>query len=130
MCVEFFTIDVKSLAVNMGEGLERLPTKDLNSSIPFPETFEVMNTGHVVVDVVMSSTALGTFLGLFTTNGIFSRFRRIRFNFVIVCLKIFGGQMSTFVMTTIIGIFNAQAIPICSRVMRGIPMLLPIKTMA
>ena len=123
--VEFFTMEEKSLAVSIGAGLERFPMKDLNSSIPFPVTFEVMNTGHVVVDVVISSTALLTFFGLFTTNGIFSRLRRIRFNFVIVCLKIFGGQISTFVITTMIGIFSAQAIPIYNKFVEAAKRLQP-----
>ncbi len=39
---------------------------------------------------------------------------RMRVNWVMVCCRICGGQMSIFVMTTITGTFRARAMPRCS----------------
>lgn len=49
-------------------------------------------------------------IGIFLAPGDLS----ILVNWVMVCCKICGGQMSIFVITTITGTFNARAMPRCS----------------
>lgn len=81
----------------------------------WPVTFETWKTGQMrwemnCVAVEMQSARLLTKIGILRAPGDL----RILVSCVIVCWRIWGGQMSILVITTRTGTFKARAMPRCS----------------
>lgn len=88
-----------------------------------PVTLETKNTGHILsltncVAVLIHSSRLRMKVGIFLAPGLFM----ILVICAIVSSKMFGGQMSILVTTTMTGTLRARAIPRCSLLMPTRPL--------
>lgn len=95
--------------------------KERTRSRDWPVTFETWKMGQMRwemnwVAVVMTSAWVLTKRGILRAPGDF----RILVSWVMVCWRMWGGQMSTLVMTTMTGTLRARAMPRCSLVVISI----------
>mmetsp|Transcript_11220 Transcript_11220/g.28370 ORF Transcript_11220/g.28370 Transcript_11220/m.28370 type:complete len:226 (+) Transcript_11220:680-1357(+) len=110
----------------------RLARKRRRMSRPSPETLEILKTGaRRPSDVAIFSAHSAACASDLTPTGILRAPGDLRSfaMFSMVCLRMSGGAMSTFVTTTKMGRRSATAMARCSLVMRRTPMFAPTTSM-
>ena len=103
--VETFTSDIRDLEDWANARADKLGLKDLLDNL---RDFGIVH--RILTAVLMHCSRFLINIGIFFAPGDL----RILVSWVTVCSKIFGGQISILVMTTMTGTLRASAIPRCS----------------